>query len=66
MFEQAVRQPMIVDDPAPNNLPVSQRDFDGFLVPCLHTLPKIPLRDRKRRSGSSVILDDLGNLIEEC
>ena len=32
MFEQAVKQPMIMDDSAPSNLPVSQRDNDGASV----------------------------------
>ena len=63
MFEQAVRQPMILDDPAPSYLPARQRENDGASVALSSQ------NSTARQEEEEWILcdfDDLGNLIEEC
>ena len=66
MFEQVVRHPMIMDDSAPSNLLVSQRDNDGASVALSSHSSQNSITRQEEEEWILCEFDDLGNLIEEC
>ena len=66
MFEQAVRQPMMLGDPAPSNLPASQRENDGASVALPSHSSQQSIARQEEEEWILCDFDDLGNRIEEC
>ena len=57
---------MILDDPAPSNLPASQHENDGASVALSSHSPQHSIARQEEEEWILCNFDDLGNLIEEC
>ena len=66
MLDQAVRQPMIMDDSARENTLVCQHDNGEASVSLSPHLSQNSMGREEEEEWVICELDDLGNLIEEC
>ena len=66
MFDQAVRQPMLMDDSARENTLALQRDNGEASVSLSPHLSPNSMGREKKEEWVICELDELGNLVEEC